>query len=124
LDARVSAAKVAYSEAETELINVNQNWKHAPDAPTRIVLAQAVAAANMAVAEAERALRVAQAPHRYIIDYKDLPRLMLKPGSGDDRPIKNVIYRIVPQVTTAEERVVVAGGNSPAMSVRSVASNM
>jgi len=107
LDARITASKIAYSEAETELITVNQNWKHAPDAPTRIVLAQAVAAANMAVAAAERSLRLAQAPQRYIIDYKDIPRMLLKPGSGDDRPIKNVIYRIVPQVTTVEERVIV-----------------
>jgi hypothetical protein len=123
LGARISAQKIAFSEAETELINVNQNWKHAPDAPTRIVLAQTVAAANMAVAEAERALRTAQAPHRYIVDYRDIPRMMINPGSGDDRPIKNVIYRIVPEVTTPEERVIMIGGSSPAVSARSSASN-
>lgn len=106
LGARVAAAKLAYSEAETELLNMNERWKNAPDAPSRIVLAQAVAAANAAVASAEAALRAAQAPHRYIAEYRDIPRMLLKPGSGDDRPIKNVIYRAVPQVTDAPERVI------------------
>jgi hypothetical protein len=111
MEARVSATKVAYSEAETELLNATQRWANAPDAPSRIVLAQAVAAANTAVATAEKAMREAQAPHRYIKKYRDIPRMLLKPGSGDDRPIKNILYRLVPEATEAPERVVVAGGS-------------
>lgn len=124
LDARISAAKLAYSEAETELINITQLWKSAPDAPTRITLANAVAEANAALVITERDLRMAQAPHRYILEYSDIPRSMLKPGSGDDRPIRNVIYRAVPAVTEAPERVIVIGGgnNSPA-SARTAESN-
>jgi hypothetical protein len=121
LDARVSAAKLAYSEAETELMTTTQQWKHAPDAPTRMILAQSVARANAAVAAAERELREAQAPRRYIIDYSGIPRMLLNPGSGDDRPILNVIYRAVPEVTDGTDRVVVVGGASPA--ANSVASN-
>jgi hypothetical protein len=109
LHARISAAKLAYSEADTELLNIQERWKNAPDAPTRIVLAQAVAEANAAVAAAESTLRAAQAPHRYIQTYRNIPRMLVVPGSGDERPIKNVIYRLVPAVTEAPERVIVAG---------------
>lgn len=109
LNARISAAKLAYSEAETELLNIKERWENAPDVPTRIVLAQAVAEANAAVAAAESTMRTAQAPHRYIQKYRDIPRMLIVPGSGDERPIKNVIYRLVPAVTEAPERVVVAG---------------
>jgi hypothetical protein len=69
LSARISAAKLAYSEAETTLLNTTQRWKNAPDQATRIVLAQMVAEANMAVAAAENDLRTAMAPHRYILKY-------------------------------------------------------
>ena len=110
LNARIEAAKLEYSEAETILLNIQERWKNAPDVPTRIVLAQAVAEANIAVAAAENRIRTAQAPHRYIQKYRDIPRLMLTPGSGDERPIKNIIYRLVPEVTDAPERVVIAGG--------------
>jgi hypothetical protein len=113
LDARVTAAKLAYSEAELTLLNIQERWKNAPDAPTRIVLAQAVSEANAAVAAAEKELRTAQAPHRYIQTFSGIPRSMLKPGSGDDRPIQNVINRLVPEVTEAPERVVNAGSGSP-----------
>jgi len=113
LNARISAATLAYTEAENELMRATGLWKKAPDAPTRIILAQAVARANNVVATAENALREAQAPHRYIQKYRDLPRMLLNPGSGDDRPIKNVIYRLVPEVTVAPERVISTGaGNS------------
>jgi hypothetical protein len=112
LNARIAAAKLAYSEAETTLLNIQERWKNAPDAPTRIVLAQAVAEANAAVAAAESSLRNAQAPHRYIQKYRDIPRMLVVPGSGDDRPIKNVIYRLVPAVTEAPERVITAGAKS------------
>ena len=124
LEARMNAAKLAYGEAETELLNITQRWKSAPDVPTRITLARAVAEANAALVVTERDLRNAQAPHRYILEYSDIPRSMLKPGSGDDRPIKNVIYRAVPEVTEPTERVIVigAGGNSPG-SVRTAGSN-
>jgi hypothetical protein len=124
-DARINAAKLAYSEAETELMNITQRWKSAPDVPTRITLARAVAEANATLVVAERDLRTAQAPHRYILEYSDIRRSMLKPGSGDDRPIRNIIYRAVPAVTEAPERVVMIGaaGNSPA-SMRSTASNV
>jgi hypothetical protein len=112
LTARITATKLAYTEAETELLNATQRWQNAPDVPSRIVLAQAVAAANVALAEADTALRTAEAPHRYIKKYRDISRMLLNPGSGDDRPIKNVLYRLVPEVTEAPERVVVVG--SPA----------
>lgn len=123
LNARINAAKLMYSEAETELLNINQRWKSAPDAPTRIVLARAVAEANSVLVTAERTLRNAQAPHRYILEYSDIPRSMLKPGSGDDRPIRNVIYRAVPEVTEAPERVITIGGTNSPGSVRSNGSN-
>ena len=113
LNARINAAKVAYGEAENALLNIHNQWTHAPDAPTRIVLAQAVAEANAAVAAAESTLRAALAPQRYIQKYRDIPRYLVVPGSGDDRPIKNVIYRLVPAVTEAPERVVVVGSGSP-----------
>jgi hypothetical protein len=112
MEARVTATKLAYSEAETELLNATQRWANAPDAPSRIVLAQAVAVANTALAMAEKSMRESQAPHRYIKKYRDIPRLMLNPGSGDDRPIKNVLYRLVPEATEAPERVVVVGGRA------------
>ena len=123
LDARINAAKLAYSEAETELLNIHQRWKSAPDAGTRTILARAVGEANAALASAEHDLREAQAPHRYVLEYSDLPRSMLKPGSGDDRPIRNVIYRVVPAVTDAPERVITLGGGNSPVSVRSSASN-
>lgn len=112
LDARIEAAKAEYEEAETNLIEANTRWRNAPDPPTRTDLAQGVAEANAAVALAEQKLRQAQAPHRYIVGYDDLKRGMLIPGSGDDRPLKNIVYRTVPQVTDAPERVIslVAGG--------------
>lgn len=113
-DARVRAAKVAYSEAEDELLRATMLWKSAPNAPSRVTLAQAVGAANMAVAAAENRLRMAEAPHRYILKYRDLPRSMLTPGSGDDRPIKNILYRCVPESTTPLERIITLGGSSPA----------
>lgn len=109
LNARISAAKLAYSEAETGLLNIQERWKNSPDAPTRIVLAQAVAEANAAVAAAESTLRAAQAPHRYIQKYNHIPRMLIVPGSGDERPIKNIIYRLVPAVTEAPERVIAVG---------------
>ena len=112
LDARISAAKVAFGEATVELTNATQRWQNAPDAPSRVILAQAVAVANKAVADAENALRTSEAPHRYIKKYRDIPRMLLNPGSGDDRPIKNILYRAVPEVTEAPERVVMVG--SPA----------
>jgi hypothetical protein len=112
LNARIAAAKIAYGEAETALLNLQEQWRNAPDAPTRIVLAQAVVEANAAVAAAESTLRAAQAPHRYIQEYSGIPRMLVVPGSGDDRPIKNVIHRLVPAVTDAPERVVVAGSSA------------
>lgn len=112
LNARIAAAKIAYGEAETALLNLKEQWNHAPDAPTRVVLAQAVVEANAAVAAAESTLRAAQAPVRYIQEYSGIPRMLVMPGSGDDRPIKNVIYRLVPAVTEAPERVVTVSGSA------------
>jgi hypothetical protein len=111
-DAQVRAAKTAYTEAEGELMRSSTLWRNAPDTPSRILLAQNVVAANIAVAAAEAALRIAAAPHRYILKYSDLPRMMLHPGSGDDRPIKNVIYRYVPETTVPIERVLVVDGRA------------
>jgi hypothetical protein len=112
LDARIRAAKVAYSEAEVTLLQASREWKNATNAPSRVLLAQAVAEANKAVADAENMIRTAEAPHRYIKAYRGIPRMLLNPGSGDDRPIKNILYRAVPDVTEAPERVVIVG--SPA----------
>ena len=109
LDARIEAAKAEYEVAESNLIEANTRWRNAPDRPTRTDLAQSVAEANAAVALAEQRLRLAQAPHRYIVGYGDLKRSMLIAGSGDDRPILNTIYRIVPEVTEAPERVISRG---------------
>lgn len=118
-EAQVRAAKTAYVEAEGELMRSSTLWKNAPDKPSRVLLAQNVAAANAAVAAAEAALRAAAAPHRYILKYSDIPRMLINPGSGDDRPIKNVIYRCVPEVTVPTERVLAVGGsaNSPRSAV-------
>ena len=99
LETAAAAARVLFIDAERELLELTQLWESAPDAPTRTIQAQRVAVANRAVMEAERQLREALAPQRYIIRYSE-------PSN---------VYRLVPETTTAPERVVVVGGanNSP-----------
>lgn len=106
IDAQVAVGRTTLAEAERELLAATARWRSAPDAPSRTVAAQEVAAANAAVATADERLRTAAAPHRYIVKMRDLKRSILVPGSGDDRPVEHVIYRLVPQTTEAPERVV------------------
>jgi hypothetical protein len=90
-----SAARVLFIDAERELLNLTEQWRSAPNAPTRAVLAQSVAQANRAVMDAERALREALAPHRYIIT----------------DPVE-FVYRLVPENTIPPERVITTGGSA------------
>jgi hypothetical protein len=104
LETSAAAARVLFIDAERELLDLTRLWESAPDGPTRTIQAQRVSAANRAVMDAEKQLREALAPHRYIVRYSE-------PSN---------IYRLVPESTIAPERVVVVGGtnnssrNSPA----------
>ena len=99
LETAAAAARVLFIDAERRLLELTQLWESAPDGPTRTIHAQRVAEANRAVMDAEKQLREALAPHRYIVRYFE----------------PTFAYRLVPETTIAPERVVVSGGanNSP-----------
>ena len=111
INARVVAARIAFSNAEQDLLIAVDNWKSAADPATRTTTAMAVGAASRAVAEAEKELRESEYPRRYIRSYPDVTKGMINPGSGDKR-MDYVIRALVPAVNEAADRVI--GVVSPA----------
>lgn len=105
ISGRVVAIKQLFTEAEDEYLDAIDNWRYSPDAATRTRNALHVSNAQIKLAAAEKELRSAQYPHRYIFNNDAISRKMIYPGSGDDR-MHGVITRWNPTTTIAKERVV------------------
>jgi hypothetical protein len=61
------------------------------------------------LSELDTARREARYPHRYILEEKRLPRMVLNYATRDERVIQNAIYRTVPQTMTISERIIEVG---------------
>ena len=105
---RVAVATTVYLEAESHLLEAVANWESAPDVATRTTTAQTVGKATTALAEAEKVMREAQYPRRYVVTDTMITRQMLLPASGDDSFLDPIV-RIVNEIADAKDRVVSRG---------------
>jgi hypothetical protein len=120
---RVAVATTAYLEAEELLLEAVANWESAPDVATRTTTAQTVGKATAALAEAEKVLREAQYPRRYVTTDETITRQMLVPASGDESFLDPIV-RVVNEIADAKDRVVSRGnGGAAAANAAAAAGN-
>jgi hypothetical protein len=99
---RVAIAIDAVNDAETELLKVTQAW----NADKNSALAMDVAAATIALQQAEAALTAAQYPVRYIKAEKELLIKDLDYATHSDKRFHNELYRLVTKPTLLSGRIV------------------
>ena len=99
---RIAIAADAVTDAETELLNATQAW----NADKNSVLAMDVAAATIALEQAEAALTAAQAPVRYIKAETELLIKDLDYATHSDKRFHNELYRIVTEPTALSGRII------------------
>jgi hypothetical protein len=122
IDARTSSATEAFTAAEADLLIAADNWKGVSDPVSRKQIALRVGEALQKTAAADRALREAQYPHRYIYTYNELARRMLRPETFDDRTAEPV-YALVPNTSVPRDRVVILGGGGVGAAVAAEEAN-
>jgi len=99
---RVAIATDAVNDAETELLKVTQVW----NADRNSALAMDVAAATIALQQAEAALTAAQYPVRYIKAEKELLIKDLDYATHSDKRFHNELYRLVTKPTALSGRII------------------
>jgi len=99
---RVAIATDAVNDAEMELLKVTQVW----NADRNSALAMDVAAATIALQQAEAALTAAQYPVRYIKAEKELLIKDLDYATHSDKRFHNELYRLVTKPTALSGRII------------------
>jgi hypothetical protein len=105
----VAAANDAYRAKEQQLLREVQHWKTAGEPAVRSLMADTIGILQKELSELDTARREARYPHRYILEEKRLPRMVLNYATRDERVIQNAIYRTVPQTMTISERIIEVG---------------
>ena len=98
----IAIAADAVTDAETELLKVTQAW----NADKNSALAMDVAAATIAMQQAEASLTAAQAPVRYIKAETELLVKDLDYATHSDKRFHNELYRLVTEPTLLSGRIV------------------
>jgi len=101
----VKEARTVFLEAEQDLLAAMDAWNVADTGVARKEAARQVGLFTKAVEEAERTLRSATYPHRYVTSDEELPRKILNWESRDERKVN--IYRLVNETTTPKDRTVI-----------------
>ena len=101
----MTEARIAFLDAEQLLLSAMDDWRNAETVGARTSAANEVGRLTKEVEDAERALRSATYPHRYIKFEEGLSRMLIDWDSRDER--KTSVYRLVNDSTTPKDRVVI-----------------
>ena len=98
-------ARSVFLGAEQDLLVAMDAWSVADTGVARTEAANQVGHFTKVMEEAERALRSATYPHRYVTFDEGLPRKIMNWDSRDERKVN--IYRLVNETTTPKDRTVI-----------------
>jgi hypothetical protein len=110
--AAVAEVNQAYREKEQELLKTILIWKTTAEAAAKSLLADSIGILQKELADLDTARRQAKYPHRYILEEKRLPRMVLNYATRDARVIQHSVYRTIPQTTLTQERILPIGAGT------------
>jgi len=102
----IKEARTDFLKVEQDLLLAMDAWRAADTGVARTAAANQVGHFTKAMEEADRALRSATYPHRYVTFDEGLPRKILNLDSRDERKVN--VYRLVNEATTPKDRTVIA----------------
>jgi len=105
---RIAEAADAVNKAEDELLKVTQGWKRTSGdgEAVRSALAMDVAAATVALRQAESNLSATMYPVRHIKAESELLQKDLNYATHSDRRVPNTVYRMIVEPTELSKRIV------------------
>ena len=100
----VATAAAAYKDIEGELLKAVDAWTVADSAATRNVAALEVGTLSRQIEEADKYVRTAMYPHRYILAEKGVQKKQINYATHDERPVGYRVYLTILDTNTPGQR--------------------